>query len=166
MNFSKMAYQDIFIIDGKEHNGSRDNDKNSVEIPYSVTPDIGIGDVISQKAGKREVALKIIDVAFKDGGTLKIGTIHPHMLTLKVENTTAQPHLANTQQSTINIGSVSGEQVQVGNHNSQIVNIQQLVDRVAQSDDPEAKSLLKSLLQNSTVASLIGASASALLGLL
>jgi hypothetical protein len=165
-DFDKLAYPDIVTIAGIEYKSQRDMSKGQLLIPYSEEPDVGIGDVITQKSGKREIYLKVIDTSFLEGGSLNVGTNHPHMLTLKVENTTAQPHLSNKQQSTINIGSVSGEQVQVGNHNTQVLNIQQLVESVAKSSDPEAKSLLKSLLKNSTVASLIGASASALLGLL
>ncbi len=168
MNINKMAYPDTFLMDGYEQKGKRDTDKNSLKIPYSVTPDIGIGDVISQKSGTREIQLKVIDASFLEGGTMNVGTNHPHMLTLKVENMTAQAHTTNNDNSTFNIGSVSGEQVQIGNHNNQITNIhfQQLVEQVAKSGDKEAKSLLKTLLQNSTVASVVGAGATALLGLL
>ncbi|MNG16900.1 hypothetical protein D3C84_1008470 [compost metagenome] len=90
------------------------------------------------------------------------------MLTLKVENLTAQPHTTNTQSSTFNIGSITGEQVQVGSNNSQTVNVsvQSLVESVAKSGDQEAKSALRKLLENSTVASIVGAGAAALLGLL
>ena len=90
------------------------------------------------------------------------------MVTLIVENTTAQEHKTNQNQSTYNIGSISGEQVQVGNNNSQSVNItiQQLAEKLAKSQDPEAKGLLKKLLENSTVGSLIGAGASSLISLL
>lgn len=68
----------------------------------------------------------------------------------------------------INIGSINSDQVQVGNHNNQItnINVQKLVEKVAQSNDEEAKSLLKSLLENSTVASVVGAGISGLIGLL
>ncbi|MCV5916827.1 hypothetical protein OFN60_25700, partial [Escherichia coli] len=40
------------------------------------------------------------------------------------------------------------------------------VEEVAKSNDPEAKSLLKQLLENSTVGSVIGAGASALISML
>ena len=85
-----------------------------------------------------------------------------------MENLTAQPHTTNTQSSTFNIGSITGEQVQVGNNNSQAVNIsvQNLVEAVAESGDQEAKSALRKLLENSTEASIVGAGAAALLGLL
>ncbi|ELI5417869.1 hypothetical protein RRJ93_004517, partial [Vibrio parahaemolyticus] len=70
--------------------------------------------------------------------------------------------------TTFNIGSISGEQLQVGNNNTQSVtiNVQKLVEEVAKSNDPEAKSLLKQLLENSTVGSVIGAGASALISML
>ncbi|HBQ6873296.1 TPA: hypothetical protein L8O67_005219, partial [Klebsiella pneumoniae] len=70
--------------------------------------------------------------------------------------------------NTFNIGSVSGEQVQIGESNHMLVNISitELVEKVAKSGDPQAKSMLKQLLENSTVASIVGAGASALLGLL
>ena len=168
MDLNKLAYPEIVTITGIEYKGQRDMSKGELHIPYTEEPDVGIGDVITQKSGKRAISLKVLDASFLEGGTLKVGTKHPHMLTLKVQNTTAQPHLTNKENSTINIGSVSGEQIQVGNHNSQVTNIsmQQLVEHVAKSSDPEAKATLKSLLQNSTVASLIGAGAATLLGLL
>ena len=168
MDINKLACPDIFIINSEELKGKRNTDDNSLKIPYTQTPDIGIGDIISQKAGMREISLKIIDVSFLEGGTLNVGTRHPHMLTLKTENTTAQEHSTKNDNSTINIGSVAGDQVQIGNNNNQITNLhfQQLIEQVSKSNDSEAKSLLKSLLKNSTVASVVGASVTALLGLL
>lgn len=167
MNFDKLAYPEIVTITGTEYKGQRDMPKGQLLIPYTEEPDVGIGDIITQKSGKREIQLKVLDASFLEEGSLKVGTKHPHMLTLKVENTTAKPHVTNNN-PTINIGSLNGEQVQVGNNNSQVTNInmQQLVEHIANSNDDEAKATLKSLLQNSTVASLMGASASALFGLL
>ncbi|EGG92945.1 hypothetical protein IMCC1989_2085 [gamma proteobacterium IMCC1989] len=68
----------------------------------------------------------------------------------------------------INIGSITSDKVQVGNNNHLITNfhIQEVVEKIAASNDPEAKNLLKSLLENSTVGSLLGAGVSALIGLL
>jgi len=168
MNFDKMAYPDTITIAGTEYKGRRNMDKGKMLIPYTDEPDVGIGDVIIQKSGKREIHIKVLDTNFLEGGSLKTGTRHPHMLTLKVENTTAEPHLKNTQSSTFHIGSISGDQVQVGNQNKQVtnINIQHLVEHVAKSNDAEAKETLKSLLQNSTVGSLIGAGTSALLNML
>lgn len=108
-------------------------------------------------------------MSFLPGGTLNVGTNHPHMLTLKVENLTANEQKPKqSSQNTFNIGSVSGSQVQIGERNHLIVNISitELVEKVSQSQDPQAKSLLKDLLNNSTVASLVGAGASTLLAML
>ena len=168
MNFDELAYPEIIYIDGTEYKAQRDMNKGSVSIPYTDEPDVGIGDVITQKSGKRKISLKVLDASFLKGGTLNVGTKHPHVVTLKVENTTAKAHKEPISPSTINIGSVTGEQVQVGNNNTQTVNIsmQTLVEEIAKTSDPEAKSLLKKLLENSTVGGLIGAGASALIGLL
>lgn len=167
MDIDKLAYPEIVTITGIEYKGQRNMSKGQLLIPYTEEPNVGIGDIITQKSGKREIQLKILDVSFLEEGTLKVGTKHPHMLTLKVENTTAKPHIANNN-PIFNIGSVNGEQIQVGNNNSQITNInmQQLVEHIANSNDNEAKNTLKLLLENSTVASLMGASATALFGLL
>jgi predicted nuclease of predicted toxin-antitoxin system len=73
-----------------------------VLVPYTDEPDVGIGDVIIQKSGKREIHIIVIDASFLEEGSLGAGK-HPHMLTLKVENTTSQPHVT----STFNIGSIN-----------------------------------------------------------
>ncbi len=168
MNFDELAYPETITIAGIEYKGQRDMSKGQVLIPYTEEPDVGIGDIITQKSGKREIFLKVIDCSFLKGGSLNVGTKHPHMLTLKVQNTTAQPHLPQHKSSTFNIGSVSGSNVQVGNNNSLGVNIniQELAERIAESGDEDAKSKLKEFLDNSTVASVIGAGVSGLLGLL
>lgn len=46
------------------------------------------------------------------------------------------------------------------------ISITELVEKVAKSGDVQAKSALKQLLENSTVASIVGAGASSLLGML
>ena len=71
--------------------------------------------------------------------------------------------------STFNFNApVTTQQAQFGNENIQnvTINIQELVEKVAASNDPEAKGLLKSLLENSTVGSVIGAGVSGLIGLI
>lgn len=168
MDFDETDYTDIIAIAGAEHEALRNLSKGEVLIPYTEEPDVGIGDVICQKAGKREIFLKVIDVSFLKGGSLNIGTDHPHMLTLKVQNTTAQPHLPQSNSSTFNIGSVSGNNVQVGNGNSLSVNItlKELTEYIAKSENEEAKSKLKDFLSNNTVASVIGAGVAGLLALL
>ena len=164
MNLDAMAYPDTFIIQGKEHKGRRDIKKSQVSIPCTGEPNLAIGDIITQKAGRGSITLKIIDYSFLAGGTLNIGTRHPDMLDLKIENVTASEHTSKPQSSTIHVGSISG-QVQVGNGNVQTNNIsvQELIERVAASNDTEAKGMLAKFLNNSTVAAIIGAGAAALL---
>lgn len=167
-NFDEMAYPETVTILGQEHKAIRQMNGDLICIPYTVEPDTGIGELISLKAGPREIVFKVIDAIFEKNSSGQLGTIHPHLLTLKVENITALAHKAPQHSSVFNIGTIAAEQLQVGNGNTQIVsiNIQQLVQRVAQSSDSEAKSLLRQLLENSTVAGLVGVGASALLGLL
>lgn len=164
----KLAYPDIVIINGLEFRGRRNISSGKLLIPYSELPDVGIGDIVIQKSGKREINLKVLDISFLEDASNNIGTRHPHLLTLNIENSTSLSHIDKPSSNTYNIGSISSNQVQVGNNNLQISNvtIQNLVESIAKSDDEEAKSILKKLLQNSTVASLIGAGAGALLGLL
>ncbi len=162
------AWPATIIINNVEHRGRRDMDTEKVLVPYTEKPDIGSGDVIVEKQGQREISLKVIDVGFQDGGTLEIGTRHKNLMTLKVENITAELHKAPTQTQGVTIGTMSGGMVQVGNENLQIaeISIQQLTEKIAASDDPEAKSALRKLLENSTVGSLLGAGAGFLLALL
>jgi hypothetical protein len=168
MDFDKLAYPETLTIANTEYKAQRNMSKGQVLVPYTDEPDIGIGDVITQKSGKREIHLKVIDVSFLEGGSLGVGTKHRHMLTLKVENTTSQPHVTNHGASIFNIGSIAGENVQVGNSNTLTTNvtIQELAEKISESDDAQAKSQLKEFLQNSTVGSLIGAGVSALIGML
>lgn len=118
MNFNKLAYPDTFTIADIEHKGKRDMSKGELRIPYTDEPNVSIGDVIYQKSGKQEISLKIIDLSFLEGGSLNVGTRHPNMLTLKVQNTTSQPHIQQSGSSIFNIASVSGSNVQVGNSNA------------------------------------------------
>jgi hypothetical protein len=65
-------------------------------------------------------------------------------------------------------GPVTNQQAQFGNGNTQnvTINMQELVEKVAASDDPEAKGMLMKLLENPTVSGVIGAGVSGLIGLL
>ena len=168
MDLDKMAYPDRVLVDGVEYKARRDTNEGKLDIPYTEEPDIGIGDVIVQIAGKREILLKVVDVSFQEGGSLGIGTKHPHILSLNVHNVSSEEYAPKQSGSTINIGSISGEMVQIGDQNVQIaeVSVKQLVEHIANGNDEEAKSRLKDLLANPTVATLIGSGASKLLGIL
>ncbi|HAX5092561.1 hypothetical protein [Escherichia coli] len=168
MNLSAMVYPDTFIINGESFRGKRNSKEKKVLIPYTNEPEVTIGQHIIQHVGKNEINLKIIDMKVLPGGTRRQGTNHPNMLTLYIENITENEHMTPSKSNTFNIGSITGDQVQIGEHNRMLVNISitELVEKVAKSGDVQAKSALKQLLENSTVASIVGAGASALLGML
>lgn len=67
-----------------------------------------------------------------------------------------------------NISINNSREFQIGNENSQIINInvQELAEQVAKSDDTEAKGLLRQLLGNETVSGIIGEGVSTLLGII
>jgi hypothetical protein len=165
MDFDAMAYPDRFIINGNEYDGKRDLRRSEVRIPYTNEPVIRIGDTFSQRGSQSEIFLKVIDLSFLKGGTLSVGTSHENMLTLKVENTTANEHIKAPLPASNYFGSIFTQQFQVGDHNNQTMNmtVKELTDRVSASSDDEAKSLLRKLLENPIVANIIGAGAAALL---
>ncbi|WP_457356267.1 hypothetical protein [Roseateles sp. P5_D6] len=168
MDFDEMAYADTFEINGVSFKGSRDRHKKEVSIPYTDAPTVRIGDVIVQQAGANRIELKVLDVEFLAGGSLEIGTHHPHILNLSVENLTSAAHRTAPAPSAIHIGSMSGHQVQVGSHNSQVVTVSlaEVVKQVAAANDPQAKGLMRQLLENNTVAALLGAGAAGLIAML
>lgn len=86
--------------------------------------------------------------------------------TMTLELTNASLNTAKNM-TTYNISTVHGDKIQIGESNQMLVNISinELVEKVAKSDDQQAKSMLKQLLENNTVASIVGASATALLSL-
>ncbi|WP_305404367.1 hypothetical protein [Photobacterium leiognathi] len=75
------------------------------------------------------------------------------------------PQLINRRGITVNKFDIKSESVQIGDHNIQnnTYTISQLIGKVAESDDEEAKSLLKNLIENNTVASILGAGVTALI---
>jgi len=166
MDFDKLAYPETITIEGIEYKGKRNMSKGQVLIPYTDAPYVGIGDVIAQKTDKKDIHLKVTHASFIEGGSLGVGTDHPHMLTLKVANTTAQPPISKTQPSTTNVSSASGEQTQDSPNKPQIktISMQDFVKQVAKSGDEATKSTSKPLVQNSRVDSATGPGASALSG--
>lgn len=125
---------------------------------------IEAGDLLQRKASNGSISnYEVIDPGFHEA----FGSIEAHYQ-IKHKNLSIKEAEKMIQSVTYNFGSVSAEQMQVGNNNSQhvIINMQQLVEKVAQSNDEEAKGLLKKLLDNSTVASVVGAGVSSLISLL
>ncbi|SES92637.1 hypothetical protein [Kosakonia radicincitans] len=74
----------------------------------------------------------------------------------------------NKQAPSVNFSGLNNAQIQIGNNNNQLmqISVKELVEKIAHSDDKEAKSLLLKVLENNTIASIIGAGASALFSLL
>ena len=167
MDFDEAAYPDDFDIAGVVYKGSRDRKKGEVQIPYTDPPLVRIGDVITQRNGPNEYQLKVMDADYQKDSSLEIGTEHPHILSLSVQNL-ATAALHPKPAPSVHIGKMSAKQVQIGDHNSLTVTVTlaEVVSKVAAGDDQEAKGLLKRLLENNTVAAVVGAGASALLGLL
>ena len=67
-----------------------------------------------------------------------------------------------------NIETLNAQSAQLGNGNIQnvTINMQELIEKVAASDDKEAKRVLMELLENPTISGVIGAGVSGLIGLL
>ena len=123
------------------------------------------GDFLERKASNGSVSVyKVIDPGFIESD----GIDFPARYKIKHQNLSVEEVKELPQNVTYNFGSISAEQMQVGNNNTQnvTINFQELVKKVVESDDEEAKSKLKSLLENSTVASVVGAGISGWISLL
>jgi len=108
MNSGKLTYPEIVIIGGIAHNGKRNMSKGQILIPYTDAPSVRVGDVIVQKSDKQDIYLKVTGTSFSEDGSFGIGTDHPHLLALKVVNTSAQPQASNRTSSTAEVGSPPG----------------------------------------------------------
>ncbi|WPE25771.1 hypothetical protein PshuTeo1_14800 [Pseudomonas hunanensis] len=159
-------YPDRVAIDGIEFSAARKVKEGIVFVPYTVAPQLAVGDVINFYTSGFRHELRVLD--FSSSASLNVGTAHNYVLELRVENNAVVLKRKEESQQVINIGTLNGQQVQVGNQNTQHVNItiEQLAKEVAKGDDKEAKGILKSLLENATVSSVIGAGVSGLIALL
>ena len=110
MRSDKLTYPEIIIIDGIEHNGKRNMSEGQVLIPYTDTPNVCVGDVIVKKSDKRDTYLKVTGTSFIEYGSFGVGTDHPHLLALKVANTSAQPQALKNASSTAGVSTTFGEQ--------------------------------------------------------
>lgn len=167
MEFDELAYPDDFVLGGTVMKGARNRKTGDVQIPYTHPPAVRIGDIITQRNGPNEFQLHVTDVDYKQSASLEIGTTHPHILALTVQNLATQAVLPKHPPS-IQIGSLSAHQVQIGDNNRQSLSmpIGEVVKQVAATNDSEAKGLLRRLLENNTVSAVVGAGTTALLELL
>ena len=138
MDIEKLTYPEIFTIDGVAHKGKRRMSKGQLLIPYTNAPSVGIGDVVAQKAGKKEIYLKVTEASFIKDGSLGVGTEHPHLLTLKVANTT-DPSMEKKPSSATRSDPVPRKIIQVGKKRAKTVKkkIQPPVKRDAKSSGEE-----------------------------
>ena len=156
-------YPDIFIINGHEHMGQRDDKDKVVLIPCSEDLPIAIGSTFEQKSGGGAIVLKVIDRSLRrdleDGGRF--------ILSLTVRNLTAEEHQAAPAASSFHIGQIAGTGIQVGNQNQQNVtmSLQHFVQEMVKKD-PETKNLLLKILESRAAAAVLGAGAQALITVL
>jgi GNAT superfamily N-acetyltransferase len=150
MKSGKLTYPEIIIIDGKAHNGKRNMSKGQILIPYTDAPNVCAGDVIVQKSGKQDIYLKVTGTSFVEDGSFGVGTDHPHLLTLKVVNTSAQPQASTKTSSTAEVGSAPGGQNPVSQKRTKIktISMQHFMKHVAKNWGEEPTSTEKPLAQD------------------
>jgi hypothetical protein len=153
---AKTAWPDRVVIDGTEFKARRDSGEGSVNVPYTTEPEVSVGDVITQKVGRSEVSLEVLEVNFQPNGSLGIGTHHRHLLTLMVEGTTSQAHTGSPAER--------ARPVIAPTRTVAIVypRLDELVKEVAASKDPGARAAMLALLENKQVQTLIGPGAAGL----
>ena len=158
MTSDKLTYPELIIIDGTEYNGKRNRSKGQILIPYTAAPNVGIGDVIIRKADKKDVFLKVTGTSFIEDGSFGIGTDHPHLLALKVANTSAQPRPSKKQTSTVKVSSAPGEQMPASQKRSKIktISMQHFMKHVAKNLGKESTATEKPPAQNAAADSVSG----------
>lgn len=163
MNHMAHAYSETYLIADVEFKGG-DVKGGVVKIPYTDLPKIELGDVVYKKAGSGRIGYVVEDIS--KGVTLGVGTQHANLLVLKVKSESELKK--ETGMQNISIASVTGENIQFGHGNTivQTITIEDLVREIAKSDDPEAKSKLRSFLESPAAKIVLGAGVSVLLSLL
>lgn len=166
MDFDKLTYPEIIIIDGIEHSGKRNMSKGQILIPYTDAPNVGIGDVITQKTDKKDIHLKVTSTSFIEDGSFGVGTDHPHLLALKVANTSDQPRTSKKSSSTVETGSAPGDQSPDSTKRPQIktISMQHFMKHIAKSEDEKTPSTAKPPAQKKPSAKATKAETSALSG--
>lgn len=166
VNFEALAFPHTFELEGSKYKGKRIVKEGKIIIPCLECPEISMKSMIIQIQKPNNIEFETIDFEFNEGSTLGTVSDKPNILTIYIENKLEKSKTV--PQSNFNIGTINSTAVQVGNLNNQNIdlNIQQLVQQVVESEDEEAKGILKELLENSTVASLIGVGVANLISLL
>lgn len=164
MDFESRYYPETYFIAGQEFKGAVPKG-GRVSIPYTVLPDVEVGETIHKKAGNSKVGLVVKDISCHENGTMNMGTEHKHLLMLTVEPETERNKVSSP---TFNINNLTGHNVQLGQENSIVMHItvEDLVRKVAESSDEESKSRLSSFLESSAAKAILGVGIPALVGLL
>ena len=163
MESDKLTYPEIIIIDGIEHNGKRNMSKGQILIPYTDAPNVGIGDVITQKTEQKDIHLKVTSTSFIEDGSFGVGTDHPHLLALKVANTSDQPRTSKKSSSTVEARSAPGDQTPGSTKRPQIktISMQHFMKHIAKSGDEKTPSTAKPPAQKKPADRATGAETSA-----
>jgi hypothetical protein len=157
---AKTAWPDRVVIDGTEFKARRDLGEGSVNVPYTTEPEVSVGDVITQKVGRSEVSLEVLEVIFQPNGSLGIGTHHRHLLTLMVESTTSQAHTGSPVARAAPVAVPVRAAVVV------YPRLDELVTKIVASKDGQARVAMLALLGNKQVEALIGPGVAALVATL
>lgn len=166
MSFAKMMNDTVDLIkaDGTKIEGIKASVQENKTFIHRSDIVIESGDLLQRKASNGVVSnYQVIDPGFRE----KFASIPAHYQ-IKHKNLSIQEVEKMIQQVTYNFGSISAEQLQVGNDNTQnvTINVKKLVEEIAKSNDDNAKSMLRNLLGNSTVASIVGAGVSGLISMI
>lgn len=164
MKSDKLTYPEIVIIDGIEHNGKRNMSKGQILIPYTDAPKVCVGDIIVEKSDKKDTYLEVTNTSFIEGGSFGVGTDHPHLLTLKVVNTSTQPQAAKKTPSSAGFSSAPGEQHIDNQKRTKIktISMQHFMKHVVKNWGEEPTSTEKPLKQDAPVDRATGDETSAL----
>ena len=153
MKSDKLTYPEVIIIGGVEHNGKRNMSKGQILIPYTDAPNVSVGDVIVQKSEKMDNYFKVTEISFVEDGSFGIGTDHPHLLTLKVANTSIQPQASKKASSTAEVISAAGDQNLYSQKRTKIktISLQHFMKHVVKNWGEEPKSTEKPITQDASV---------------
>jgi GNAT superfamily N-acetyltransferase len=150
MKSDKSRYPEIILIDGIEHNGKRNMSKGQILIPYTDAPNVRVGDVIVKTSGKKDEHFKVTNTSFIEDGSFGIGTDHPHLLALKVVNTSAQPQVSKTPTSTAEGRSAPGDNIPDRQRRIGIktISMQQFMKNIAKNPGDESTATEKPIAQD------------------
>jgi len=164
MKSDKLTYPEIVIIDGIEHNGKRNMSKGQILIPYTAAPKVCVGDIIVEKSDKKDTYLEVTNTSFIEGGSFGVGTDHPHLLTLKVVNTSTQLQAAKKTPSSAGVRSAPGEQHIDNQKRTKIktISMQHFMKHVVKNWSEEPTATEKHLAQDAPADSATGDETSAL----